>query len=124
MFEKGDTIYLPPDAAALKIIDLFKNGPLSFPISEKKEVIKRFITPWMEKYEVTLSPRLKVDITTPEPQPRVLLSELNESNLMIRPQFSYNDIVVDYSEEKTHVEAANDAIQIIQRNGPEEKKAL
>jgi len=122
MFEKGDTIYLPPDAAALKIIDLFKNGPLSFPISEKKEVIKRFITPWMEKYEVTLSPRLKVDITTPEPQPRVLLSELNESNLMIRPQFSYNDVVVDYAEEKTHVEATNDAIQIIQRNGPEEKR--
>lgn len=122
MLEKDGTLYLPPEPAALALIDLFKNGPLTFPISEKKEVIKKFVTPWMEKYPVTISDSLKVEITNPEPHPMVFLSELNESNLMIRPQFSYDDVVVDYSDERNHIDDAAEKLKIIKRNTVEEKR--
>lgn len=122
MLEKNGTLYLPPEPAALALIDLFKNGPLTFPISEKKEVIKRFVTPWMEKYPVTISDSLKVEITSPEPHPMVFLSELNESNLMIRPQFSYDDVVIDYSDERNHIDDTAEKLKIIKRNTAEENK--
>jgi non-specific serine/threonine protein kinase len=122
LLEKDATLYLPPDPAALALIDLFKNGPLTFPLSEKKTIIRKFIMPWMEKYPVTISPKLKIEFVSPEPQPRVMLSELNESNLMIRPQYSYEDVVVDYSEEGNHVVDTPDSLRIIQRNTTEEKK--
>jgi SNF2 family DNA or RNA helicase len=122
LLEKDNILYLPPDPAALALIDLFKNGPLTFPLSEKKEVIKRFVTPWMEKYDVSISDKLKVEITSPEPRPMVFLSELNESNLMIRPQFSYDDVVIDYSDERNHIEDTEEKLKIIKRNAPEEKR--
>jgi SNF2 family DNA or RNA helicase len=123
LLEKEGTLYLPANTEALTIIDLFKNGPLTFPMTVRKEIINKYVTPWLDKYNVTISDKLKVEVTNPEVQPRILLSELNESNLMIRPQFSYADeIVVDYSEERTHVVEANDRVEIIQRNKEEEKK--
>jgi non-specific serine/threonine protein kinase len=123
LLEKDGTLYLPPDPAALSTIELFKNGPLSFPLTVKKEVVNKYIIPWLGKYEVTINPKLNIQLSSPELQPRVLLSELNESNLMIRPQFLYENIVLDYSEDLNHAEeSASNGIRIIQRNKEEEKK--
>jgi SNF2 family DNA or RNA helicase len=122
LLEKGGVLYLPPDQHAMTLIDLFKNGPLTFPISVKREIIHKYVTPWLDRYKVTISEKLKVSIVQPELQPRVYLSELNESNLMIRPQFVYDEEVVDYSDEKNHVVESGDNVRIIQRNKDEEKK--
>lgn len=122
LIEKDGTLYLPSDPSELGIIDLFKNGPLTFPLSVKKEIINKYIVPWLDKYEVTISPKLNVSLVSLDPEPRILLSELNESNLMIRPQFAYNDAIVDYSEEKTHVVEVKNKIEVIHRNKTEEKK--
>lgn len=122
LLEHAGTLYLPQDASALAIIDLFKNGPLSFPLSVKKEVVKKYILPWLEKHPVTISPKLKVELCDPEIQPRVRLSELNESNLMIRPEFAYEGIEIEYSEETHHVEENKSGIRILRRRKEEEKK--
>lgn len=116
LLENNGTLYLPSDGSVLAILDLFKNGPLSFPLSVKKEVVRKYIVPWIEKYNVTISPGLKIDITSPEVHPRVRLSELNESNLMIRPEYAYGEIEIDYSEETHHVEVTANGINLIQRN--------
>ncbi len=122
LLEKKGVLYLPENIEALSIIDMFKNGPLTFPLTVKREIVARYITPWLGKFEVTINPRLKIDVTSPSVQPRVLLSELNESNLMIRPQFEYDGVVVDYGNELTQVEEGNDgAVRIIQRNKEDEK---
>jgi SNF2 family DNA or RNA helicase len=122
MLEKDGTLFLP-DVESLATVDLFKNGPLSFPLTVKKEIVSRYVVSWLGKYNVTINPKLNIECASPEPQPRVWLSELNESNLMIRPQFLYEDVVVDYSDELNHVEeSANKKIRIIQRNKNEEKK--
>jgi non-specific serine/threonine protein kinase len=39
LLEKDGVLYLPKDASALSVLDLFKNGPLTFPLSVKKEVV-------------------------------------------------------------------------------------
>jgi non-specific serine/threonine protein kinase len=122
LLEKNGTLYLPQDNEALSIIDLFKNGPLSFPLSVKREVIHKYLTPWLQKYKVVISDKLKIQTESPAPQLRVTLSELNESNLMIRPQFSYDEVVVDYGDEQHAVVEANDRIRIIHRDKAGEKK--
>ncbi|HEY8933975.1 MAG TPA: DEAD/DEAH box helicase, partial [Cyclobacteriaceae bacterium] len=121
LLENEGTIYLPPGAEALAIIDQFKNGALSYPLSLKKEVLK-LVMPWMERYTVTISEKLKIENVYPEPQPRVFLTELNESNLMIRPQFSYDDVVLDYGDEDTTLDETEGKLKIINRNKPEELK--
>lgn len=122
LLEHDGTLYLPPDAESLAIIDLFKNGALTFPVTVKKEVVRKYVTPWLDKYRITISPKLKVEILEPVPEPRVLLSELNESNLMIRPQYLYEDAVVDHSDEPTHVVETEDSVRIIRRNKESERK--
>lgn len=120
LLEKDGTLYLPEDTEALAILDLFKNGPLSFPASVKREVINRYVTAWIDKYEVTITAKVKVEITDPSPTPRVYLSELNESNLMIRPQFEYSGVIVDYGKEKNLVTETLDKTTIIRRRKEEE----
>lgn len=122
LLEKDGTLYLPPDTESLALIDLFKNGPLTFPLSVKKEIVNKYITPWLEKYDVTISNKLKIEIASPELQPRVMLSELNESNLMLRPQFLYDDAETDYGDERYHVTEDQEKVTIIRRNKEEEKK--
>lgn len=122
MIEKDGTLYLPQDAGMLSIFDAFKNGPLSFPLSVKKEVVKKYILPWMEKFPVSISPKLNIDVREPLAHPRVRLSELNESNLMIRPEFAYDDLEVEYGEEPYHLEETASGITIIKRDNAKEKQ--
>ncbi|MGC1240321.1 MAG: DEAD/DEAH box helicase [Chryseosolibacter sp.] len=122
LLEHEGTLYLPPDGESLAILDLFKNGPLSFPASVKTEITKKYLVPWLKKYAVTISPKLKIELSNPAIQPRVRLSELNESNLMIRPEFAYEGTEIDYSDETHHVEEVKSGIRIIGRNKEEEKK--
>lgn len=121
LLEHEGVLYLPPSADFLSILDTFKNGPLSFPLTVKREIINKYVTPWLSKYDVDIHDKVKIDITSPSPQPRVYLTELNESNLMLRPQFSYDDLVVDYSEDQYIVVETDDRVTIIQRNKEQEK---
>lgn len=121
LLEHDQKLFLPPDQHALAVIEQFKNGPLSFPLSIKKEVVSQFILPWLSKYEVNISQNLKIELVAPEIQPRILLSELNESNLMIRPQFRYGDSLIDFSDATHFVTESGDKIQIVQRNKPHEQ---
>ena len=122
MLVNNGTLYLPSDPSQLAILDTFKNGPLSFPLSVKKEVVRKYIIPWMQRYEVNLHPRLNIVLTDPEFHPRVRLSELNESNLMIRPEFAYNGIEVDYDDERFYLEETKEGIRMLRRNKEEEQK--
>ncbi len=122
LLEKNGTLYLPPNPEFLAILDLFKNGPLTFPITVQREIINRYVTPWLDKYEVTIGSKLKIDILTPTSKSRVHLSELNESNLMIRPQFDYEDLVLDYSDDKYQVVDEKSSVRIIKRDKAQEKE--
>ncbi|HYC85231.1 MAG TPA: hypothetical protein VEB86_08420, partial [Chryseosolibacter sp.] len=121
VLERDNTLYLPDSPEALSIIDIFKNGPLTFPLSVKKTVISKYILEWLDKYETTISPKLNIDVCSPEPEPRILLSELNESNLMIRPQFRYENFVLDYGPERYHLSEQGPSYRIIRRDKSREQ---
>ena len=122
LLQQDNTLYLPPDAEAISIIDSFKSGPLKFPISLKKDIVKKHVLPWLKKYNVTIEEKLNITLTKPTAIKRVRLSELNEANLMIRAEFAYDDEVVEYDRETTIVTEQADKVKIIQRNTEEEKQ--
>lgn len=124
LIESDNTLYLPPDQDTLTVIDQFKNETISFPVSIKKEIITKFIVPWIAKYEVNLHPSMKMEIMSPDFKARILLSELNESNLMIRPQFQYGDTVVDYSDATSFVEEVGDKFILVNRNKEQERSVF
>lgn len=122
LIENDNTLYLPPDSSALSVIDQFKNGSVRYPLAEKKSVVKKILLPLLQKYSVVVGKKLNIEFSTPESRPQIRLSELNESNLMITPEFAYDDVVVDYSDETQHVEETEGTIKVFTRNAVEEKK--
>jgi len=100
LLEKEGVFYLPPDADALQLFELFASGDMTFPLSMKMEVVKRYILPWLAKYPVDISDELNITLPTASMQPHVMLSELNESNLMLRGEFSYETTVVEYADDE------------------------
>lgn len=122
VLERDNILYLPQNTEALTIIDLFKNGPLTFPLSVRREIIRKYVTPWMSRFSVRIDEKLKVSVLRSEPVSRVMLSELNESNLMIRPQFSYDGFIVDYDQAEYEVFENDDRITIVQRNKEAERR--
>ncbi len=122
LLELNSTLYLPPVGEALTILDLFKKGSLQFPLSEKKEVISKYLLPRLDTYKIAFGDKLNTELITPTVQSRVRLSELNESNLMIRAEFIYEEEVIEYDDEARVVVEQNEKIKIIQRNKEEEKK--
>ncbi len=122
LLEKNNTLYLPASGEALNFLDLFKKGSLQFPLSEKKVVISKYVLPKMDSYKIGFDPKLNVELLTPAVQSRIRLSELNESNLMIRAEFIYEEEVIEYDNELRIVVEQNEKIKIIQRNKEEEKK--
>src|SRR5690606_39241924 len=121
LLEHDGHLYRPSDPSELAILDLFKNGPLSFPLTVKREVVRKYILPWMDRYPVTLGSALKITVSTPSVRSRVRLSELNESNLMVRPEFTYDGAEVDYDDGRWYVREHGDALELIRRDKEEEK---
>lgn len=122
LLERNNTLYLPPGGDILPMLETFKKGAVSFPLSEKKAVITKYLEPRLDRYKITFGDKLNVEMTSPSVQSRVRLSELNESNLMIRAEFIYEEEVIEYDDDARLVVEQNEKIKIIQRNKEEEKK--
>jgi non-specific serine/threonine protein kinase len=122
LLEKNGTFYLPPDAEALNIFTLFATGDMRFPLSMKMEVVNKYIIPWMKKYPVDISDKLNIVMSTATMQSRVALSELNESNLMIRAEYLYENTAVEYAADEDLVIEEEGRIRIVKRNKEDETK--
>jgi len=122
LLAKDNTLYLPPDADSLAIFELFMHGDLKFPLSMKAEVVKKYVLPWLKKYKVDISNKLNIILASQPVQARVWLSELNESNLMIRAEYQYDEVLVDYNAEETLVTEQGNLLKIVQRDKEAETK--
>ncbi len=122
LIESHGVLYLPPNPEAISLIDFFKAKPQRFPLSLKKEITKKYLLPWREKFEVIISEKLKIEESTPDMHSHVRLSELNESNLMIRAEFEYGNEVVEYDKETKLLLEEGDRILMVDRNKVHEKQ--
>ncbi len=122
IFENENTLYLPANHKDLALLQQFKAGKLVFPIANMKEVLLNIIMPLREKHEIEWDGNFNFSITELVPEPRVMLSELNEQFLMVRPQFLYGETIVDYNAAKDIVLEGDDHLAIVKRNKIEEKR--
>ncbi len=122
IFEIDGIFYLPASEDCLPLLERFDNGMIKFPVSEIKHVVKNVIAPLQAKYKVEMKGFPDVHFISSEPQPRIMLSELNEQYLMLRPQFLYDDVVVNYDLGNEYAEEAGEQLKIVTRNKSAEKK--
>ena len=121
LLEKEGVLYLPPDTESLELLELFAPGDLRFPLSMKMDVVKKYLLPWLAKYPVDISDKLNIMLATSPMQASVALSELNESNLMIRGEFSYEATAVEYAPDENLVIEDGDKLRIVRRDKDAEK---
>lgn len=122
LFEIDDVFYLPASEDYLPLLERFGNGMIKFPLSEIRNVIKNVIAPLQARYKVELKGFPDIQFISSDPQPRIMLSELNEQYLMLRPQFLYDDIIVSYDLDADCVDESDEQLKIISRNKPAEIK--
>ena len=124
LLEQDGVLFLPKDNEEVALLDLFKNGDLTFPLSIRREIIEKYVTGWLDKYEVSISENLNVDIINPVLSSRIMLSELNESNLMIRPEYEYDGLPLDHGPERFCVVEDASKIKIIRRDKAAEQGVM
>lgn len=122
IFQKDDTLYLLSRKSDLDLLTLFENGSIKFPLDRKTIIIKSIIVPLLERYELVLPENFPVKIVDSAPSCRVHLSEFNDTFLMLRPQFQYDDHVIDYDASSITFHENEDDLFVIKRNREEEKK--
>ena len=122
VFHHEGTLYLPANPNAEALLQRFQLGKLSFPVAEQKNVFVNIILPLQASYAVEIEEGFNWEIIEPAPQPRVMLSELNDQFLMVRPQFLYGDALVDFGLETELIQEEKERLSIIKRNKAEEKK--
>jgi SNF2 family DNA or RNA helicase len=122
LFEVDKTLYLPTDQNYHSLLQRFKFGKLVFPATEQKNVLLNVIIPLQRNHSVEMQAVFEYEITEPTPQPRVLLSEMNEQHLVLRPQFLYGDTLLDYGPETEVIQEVEGKLSILKRNKGEEKK--
>ncbi|MEP6737853.1 MAG: DEAD/DEAH box helicase [Chryseolinea sp.] len=121
LVENEGVLYLPPDTETLQLFESFAMGDMHFPLSMKMDIVKKYVLPWLGKYQVSISDKLNIVLSTSPMQPSVVLSELNESNLMIRGEFSYDSATVEYTPDDNLVIEEDDTIKIVRRDKDAEK---
>ncbi|MVN21568.1 DEAD/DEAH box helicase [Mucilaginibacter arboris] len=122
ILEADNTLYLLQNPEDLLLAQNFAGGLLKFPIADQLEIIRNIILPLQAKYSVMVSNSLNFDVTGPEPQPQLLLSEFEDKFLMLKPRFLYGETLIDYDDNQEHIQQSEGAIKILKRNKPEEKK--
>ena len=117
-----NTLYLPQNADDILLMEKFEGGILKFPLVDRLDVIINVLLPLQSKYEVTVSEALRFEISEPEPQPHLLVSEFDDKFLMLKPRFQYDDTLIEYDDSREHIQQTDGRLQIIKRNKPSEKQ--
>ncbi|MEO5975515.1 MAG: hypothetical protein ABIS36_01550, partial [Chryseolinea sp.] len=53
LVENEGVLYLPPDTETLQLFESFAMGDMHFPLSMKMDIVKKYILPWLGKYQVS-----------------------------------------------------------------------
>jgi non-specific serine/threonine protein kinase len=95
-FLKRDSEIYLLDRRDIEITDLFKGGNIMVHQQDTTAFLDRVVKPLQLKYPVTFDGVVEPElITGSAAEPRIYLSELNESFLMIRPKWKYGEFEVE-----------------------------
>ncbi len=122
--EADDTLYLLQNPEDLLLVQNLEGGILKFPVADRLDVIRNVLLPLQAKYPVTVSNSLNFDITEPEPQPHLLLSEFEDKFLMLKPRFLYEETLIEYDDNLEHILQSEGGNQNHQTQQIRRKKTL
>lgn len=121
LFEYENTFYLPESMKDMALLEQFDSGLVKFHIDDKLDVVKSVLLPLQKHYRVDIDKNLNLQYLEVEPKPRVFLAELNEEFLLVKPQFDYEGLILDYDEQTEHIEQTDGAIKVVRRNKAKEE---
>ncbi len=97
LFEINDVLHIPADIADIDVLKQFEHGFIKIPVSGKKDVIRSVIPVLQRRYQVEVPVSLTAQLIQAEPQPQVLLKELDGKFLVLQPQYIYQEFTVNYT---------------------------
>ncbi len=96
IFIIDEELHLPENLEDLDIFNRFEHGYIKIPVANRLSVITNIIPSLQQKYSVQLPPSLQLNTIKITPKPQVLLKEYTTQYLMLKPQFVYEALTVDY----------------------------
>jgi superfamily II DNA or RNA helicase len=116
-------LHLPANLDDLGIFKQFQEGFIKIPVASKLSVITNLIPSLQKKYHVNLSSSLQIKTIEVAPKPQVLLQEYNTQYLMLKPQFVYEDVTVNYESDPQDIlqTLPDGSWQLLLRNHIKEK---
>ncbi len=122
-FEADGLFYLPARPEDIEIIKQFKHGFVKIPVADKRRVIKSVIPAIQQNYPVTIPASMNVTTIETDPVPQVLLTEMDNKFLLLRPQFKYDDIEVNYHSDPEEIlqELHDGSLQLTKRSPAKER---
>ncbi len=123
IFIIDEVLHLPENLDDLDILNQFEHGYIKIPIVNKLSVITNIIPALQQKYNVQLPSSLQINTINALPKPQVLLQEYTTQYLMIKPQFMYEAVTVDYENKPQNIlqTLPDGSLQLIQRDIAKEK---
>ncbi len=123
LFNIDGMLHVPASKDDLDMLVQFAHGFVKIPISGKVQVIKNMIPLLQKKYRVVVAKELQAEYDAPVPGFQVLLREMDGKFLLLQPQYTYNDVVVNYEPQPDNIfqELPEGGYKIIERNINEEK---
>jgi hypothetical protein len=121
VFAVENRLYLAESYDLIDALSNFSNGVIKFPTGDKANVIKNIVLPLKLNYTVDIDPSLDFEEVRKTPEQRVTLSELNNEFLLIKPQFLYEETLLDYDDRNEHIIDEGNTPKIIHRDKEKEK---
>lgn len=91
-----EVLHILANIEDLDLLHQFKAGYIKIPLANRLSVITNIIPTLQKKYNVQVTSSLQLITIKVTPKQQVLLQEFNTQYLMLKPQFVYETITVDY----------------------------
>ncbi len=113
--------FLPEKFAHIQLMQKFEHGILKFPVAHQFDVLRKVVLPLQQLYEVSIHDTLQFDSRKGEAIPHVMVSEYLNQFLMLKPQFDYENHIVDFDDEPDITVKNENRFSLIERDKAAEK---
>ncbi len=120
-FITHEQLFLLENFEQLNLIRQFPKGKLIFPLKYKMDAYRKIILPLKKLYAVTDKDQGEIKLKQTEFIPRVMLSELNETFLIVKPMFGYGKSILSIDEGDDFVDLGDKKGILYERDKEKEK---
>ncbi len=105
----------------IKLMQQFGHGILKFPVAHQFDVLRKVVLPLQQLYAVNIHETLQFESHKAEAIPHVMVSEYGNQFLMLKPQFDYENHVVDFDDDPDISVKNENGLSLIERDKQAER---